>query len=109
MSNSDIEAKIEALPSDKLLHLVHIPDGRISVQYVSTNIKTDDLKTLASQLREAKEALENYADVCSKCLSLQDDHDKNGEVDLMDEWGQMICGSPEYPARAVLDRLEKEK
>jgi hypothetical protein len=51
MSNSDIEAKIEALPPNEDLKFLN----RVSGYYKKSDLTTDDLKTLVSQLREARQ------------------------------------------------------
>mgnify|MGYP006315961345 CR=1 FL=1 len=89
------------------------PDGTIYSNYVSFEVA--DLKAFATaytqlkaDLATAKQGLEHYADICSACLSPRDTHDENGQVDMLDEIGHMICGKPEYPAQQTLDKIGKE-
>lgn len=56
----------------------------------------------AHRISELEKALRCYENVCSNCLSLRDDHDDDGYVDLMDEIGTRICGEPEFSADAAL-------
>lgn len=63
---------------------------------------------LKADLATARQGLEHYADICSTCLSPRDTHDENGQVDMLDEIGRMICGKPEYPAQQTLDKIGKE-
>jgi hypothetical protein len=70
MSNSDIEAKIEALPPNEDLKFLN----RVSGYYKKSDLTTDDLKTLVSQLREARQerkdaAIEAARTALTKCAN----------------------------------------
>ena len=75
-------------------------------------IRENDLQEQVTQLKAdlatAKQGLEPFVDVCTNCLCYREQHDANGEVDMLDEIGQMICGKPEYPAQQTLDKIGKE-
>jgi hypothetical protein len=107
MSNSDIEAKIEALPPNEDLKFLN----RVSGYYKKSDLTTDDLKTLVSQLSIAKEALEHYGDK----KNWEPVPNKDFDPEMYDWYRPddvKIFQRTEHGydfARAALDRLEKEK
>lgn len=50
--------------------------------------------------------LEIFEDVCINCLNPSGSHDDNGEVDMIDEIGRMVCGNPLYPAQETLKLIK---
>ena len=84
------------------------PDGS-DVDAVGNQIATA-LNTAADQaqvIEVMRTALEHFDGICSTCLSAQDAHDENGEVDMMDEIGRMVCGTPYYPATDALAEAQR--
>ena len=112
--------RIGQLPKgQKLKSQPWLKDGGVSAfpgDFIGTgDLTTDNLielkdayTQLKADLATAKQGLEPFVDVCTNCLCYREQHDANGEVDMLDEIGQMICGKPEYPAQQTLDKIGKE-
>ena len=110
---NEIDKTVERIKQRGDDHKLYCPTckaGRNCMEHLM--IRENDLQEQVTQLKAdlatAKQGLEHYADICSTCLSPRDTHDENGQVDMLDEIGHMICGKPEYPAQQTLDKIGKE-
>ena len=84
-----------------------------SIDEWNTRVDDDEnlsqyLGDLTAKLKLAVEALGDYEDVCHNCGENENQHDENGLVDKMDEYGRMVCGNPLYRVRKALKQIGEQ-
>ena len=89
---------------------------RVIVKYVNGEGVLGDLFDAGASYAEAeykaeiarlRTVLERFANVCDTCGHPSQSHDEEGYVDMMDEYGMLICGKPYYPAQEALGEVTK--
>ncbi len=100
----EIIERVEAYPSEAL---IEVYPNRSETTRID-RLPLADLLALADHVKELEMALEHYEDTCSECGFSEEDHDEDGWVDTMDEYGRMSCGHPNYPAQAALRKESGE-